>query len=486
MVAAWLAMLAAIVVTLAGFAHWQVTHELDVRAQQRILASTSELPIARWSMTNADDIIAGRVFGDADTRFDEAGLHVTSRGVAVEFGIRLDGPLDLARFGLVSVAVDSDVGSRFQWSVYFQDSTTPCRSEPLTVVDGRIVSRLDQIAWQCKLPSRPAAISLRIVVDARRGASVTFRDFSLSPVVALQLPEPDSIPLVAPGDDLVNAESRLDTLPNSIQPLVIVQPEWRDAATLRLREDLRSAVPAVVAISGAGVANASPASKSLTFNATWLLLALLVVAWLRPPKSPRWRVVARVGAALLMPLWLSVGLRLGTSFSFVDCSFVAAGVIYLGVLIWQRGQPWKWIGKPAAWLIPTASVAMTLVLAMLIPRENGPEVPDSIAALRYLGWAAIQQMIVLRIVADRIAGLGWSAKWVSLSAASAFALLHAPNQALMLLTLGGGLLWNWNWQRHRALLPNVVAHALCGLIASAAIDRSWLWSAEIGSRFFAG
>ena len=107
-------------------------------------------------------------------------------------------------------------------------------------------------------------------------------------------------------------------------------------------------------------------------------------------------------------------------------------------------------------------------------------------ALRYLGWAAIQQLILARVVADRLTALGWSVPWVSLATATAFALLHAPNQSLMLLTLVGGLLWTWNWQRHRALLPNVFAHALCGLIASAAIDHSWLWSMEIGSRFLAG
>lgn len=461
-------------------------HELDVRAQKRIAASTSALPIARWSLTDADDIIAGRVFGDAETSFDEAGLHVTSRGVAVEFGIRLDGPLDLERFGLASVAVDSDGDAHLQWSAYFQGSNAPCRSESLTAVDGRIVSRLDQIAWQCELPPRPAAISLRLVVDAPQGASVTFSDFSLTPVVALQLPAADSIPRVATGEDLANAGNQLAALPTPIQPVAIVKSEWRDAATMQLREVLRMAVPSSAAFSDTVNVDVAKPTRSLPFNATWLPFALLLLAWLRPPKSPRWRSVVQIGAALLIPLWLSVGLRLGTSFSWVDYSFVAAGVIYLGVLIWQRGRPWTWIGVPAAWLIPAASVVMTLVLAMLIPRETGLEVPDSIAALRYLGWAAIQQVIVLRIVSDRISGLGWSPKWVSLAAATAFALLHAPNQSLMLLTLVGGLLWTWNWQRHRALLPNVFAHALCGLIASAAIDRSWLWSAEIGSRFFAG
>ena len=486
MLVAWLMAFAVVAVVLAALAHWQVSQELDRHARQRIAASTQGLPIARWPLTNAHDIIAGRVFGDAETRFDDAGLHITSAGEAVEIGLPLDGPLDLARYGLASIGVNASAQTHFQWSVYFPSSNAPCRSDFLTIADSRIASRLDQLDWRCSLPTRPAVDSLRLVVDAPRGENVTLYDFALKPVMALQRPEADSIPIVSSRADLPIAKERLNAMHESIQPIVVVAGGWRDAATMQLRSDLRLAVPAVIAVSDATIASAAEGKSLATFKFTWLLLALLLFVWARPPKSPRLRIVVQVGAALLMPLWLSIGLRMGTTLSVVDTVFVAAGVLYIATLLLQRGQSWQWIGKPSAWLIPAASVLLTIALALALSRDGGPTLPDSISAFRYFAWAALQQLIVLRIVADRISGLSWSPAWVSLAAATAFALLHAPNQSLMLLTLIGGLFWTWNWQHHRALLPNVVAHALCGLIASAAIDRSWLWSAEIGSRFFAG
>jgi hypothetical protein len=46
------------------------------------------------------------------------------------------------------------------------------------------------------------------------------------------------------------------------------------------------------------------------------------------------------------------------------------------------------------------------------------------------------------------------------------------------------LLWVWNWQRHRALLANIVAHATSGLLLAAALPADWLRSAEVGARYF--
>lgn len=484
--AAWLAAFVAVAITLSGFAHWQFTRQSDFLARQRIVAGAHAQPIMRWSLTEAEDIIAGRVFGDSQTRFDHTGLHITSHGEEVEFGARLDGPLDLERFGLATLAVDADSAAGFTWSATFPSSPIPCRSERFGVTSGQIVSRLDHLAWQCVLPSRPVATSLRLVLDAPRGASVTLRDFALAPASALQVPAADSMPRIATGNDVPSAVDNLNALAPSSLPVAIASAGWRDAATMQLREELHAATPAAVAISNADVASAASPLPSLAFKATWLPFASLLLAWIWPPRSTRGRTLVLVGAALLMPLWFGAGLRMGTPFSFLDQLFVIVGVVFLGWLILQPTKSWHWFGAPAAWLIPASSVMLTLGLALLIPRDTGLAVPDSVTAFRYLGWAAIQQLIILRVVADRISGLGWTLPWVSLVAATSFALLHAPNQSLMLLTLVGGLLWTWNWQRHRTLLPNVIAHAVCGLIASAAFDRSWLWSAEIGSRFFAG
>lgn len=484
--AAWLVALAAIATGLGWLAHWQVTAGLDEIANRRVANVTHGLPINQWPLTEPENIIAGRVFGSATTRFNASGLQITSGGEAVEFGLRLTEPLDLDRYGLIELAVQTDAPFQFQWSAYFQNSTSPCRSQPQSIVAGWLRSQLNQIDWACELPPRPTAFSLRLVVDGPAGAEVTLRDVRILPIGMVLTPSARDVPIVTTSLDIADAATRLRALPRDIQPVAAVPLSWRDAAGLARRSQLRDRVPSVITATtpdfriNRDAATLSPSAPTL------FLFGVLLLIWRWPPRSPKWRIPTQIGAALLMPLWLSVGLRMGTPFSWVDQAFMASGALYLALRLFDPASSWQWFGRPAAWAIPAASVALTIALALLLRGNVDVIHPDAVTALRYLGWAAIQQLILARVVADRLTALGWSVPWVSLATATAFAMLHAPNQSLMLLTLVGGLFWVLNWQRHRALLPNVFAHALCGLIASAAFDHSWLWSMEIGSRFFAG
>jgi hypothetical protein len=110
--------------------------------------------------------------------------------------------------------------------------------------------------------------------------------------------------------------------------------------------------------------------------------------------------------------------------------------------------------------------------------------PDLSRILHYVVWAAIQQFLVCVIVADRIERITGSSRMALLGAALIFSLLHTPNAMLMQLTFVGGLIWIWNWQRHRALLANIVAHAACGLLLASSLPKTWLHSAEVSARFF--
>ncbi len=482
----WLIALVTIAASLGALAHWQVTTRLDELANQRIADIAHGLPIQQWKLTKPEDIIAGRVFGNATTSFDESGLHITSRGIAVEFGLPLAEPLDLDRYGLVELAVQADPAVRLQWSAYFQNSSSPCRSELQAIVDGILRSRLRRIDWACVLPARPSAVSLRLVVDGPAGAKVTLSDARILPIGNVSRPQPNDVPIIRTSSDIPAAASALLALPQNSQLVANVPLGWRDAAGLDRRAQLRDLVPGVVTATAPNLRGNHRVEKAIPDAYTLSLFGVLLLIWRWPPRTLKWRIPAQIAAALLMPLWLSVGLRLGTPFSWIDQSFIAAGSIYLTLRLVEHARRWNWIGAPSAWVIPAVSIVLAVALAMALHGRSEVIYPDAVKALRYLGWAAIQQLVLSRVVADRLTALGWSVPWVSLSAATTFALLHAPNQSLMLLTLIGGLLWMWSWQRHRALLPNVVAHALCGLIASAAIDRSWLWSAEVGSRFFAG
>lgn len=279
--------------------------------------------------------------------------------------------------------------------------------------------------------------------------------------------------------DLASAISVLSAVPVSTLPVAVVP----DASGLPAGFRLQRWIPAVVVVSSLDVLD-TPAAPELSRSAiTATLLLVLLAVWLRPPANDRWRAAAQLVAALLMPLWLSVGGRLGTPMHGLDGLLLAAGAVYLLLRI-RDTTSWHWLGRPRAWLLPALGVLLAIGIAVLSQgHSNATAGPGLIDALRYLAWAGVQQLILMTVVADRLSRLRWPNRWIILATAAVFALLHSPNQPLMLLTLVGGLLWTWNWQRHRALLPNVVGHAVCGLIAMYAIG-DWLPSAEVGSRFF--
>lgn len=76
----------------------------------------------------------------------------------------------------------------------------------------------------------------------------------------------------------------------------------------------------------------------------------------------------------------------------------------------------------------------------------------------YLLWAALQQMLICRLVIDRIAK-DWLAVIVG---SSVFALVHLPNFTLMTLTALFGIVFYPLYRRYGLLLPIVVAHAVIG------------------------
>jgi hypothetical protein len=104
--------------------------------------------------------------------------------------------------------------------------------------------------------------------------------------------------------------------------------------------------------------------------------------------------------------------------------------------------------------------------------------------LRYLPWAALQQYLLLVIVARRLDyALAWRPLAVLL-AALLFAMAHTPNTPLMLLTFAAGLLWVGWFLRRGALLPVIMAHALgATLLLGIASNAGWLRSLAIGGRY---
>jgi membrane protease YdiL (CAAX protease family) len=64
-----------------------------------------------------------------------------------------------------------------------------------------------------------------------------------------------------------------------------------------------------------------------------------------------------------------------------------------------------------------------------------------------------------------------------------FAIIHAPNQALMLATLLGGVFWSASWLKYRNIYVNACSHALLALLFYEISPDAWLGSARIGMFF---
>jgi membrane protease YdiL (CAAX protease family) len=101
----------------------------------------------------------------------------------------------------------------------------------------------------------------------------------------------------------------------------------------------------------------------------------------------------------------------------------------------------------------------------------------------YFGWAALQQLLMLGVVATRLERLLRSRFIVVLVVAVLFALAHAPNGWLMQFCLAAELWWCWRFLRRPVLLPVALAHALAGLLLESVLPGLPLRSLEIGARF---
>jgi len=130
-------------------------------------------------------------------------------------------------------------------------------------------------------------------------------------------------------------------------------------------------------------------------------------------------------------------------------------------------------------LVPTLVIA--LVLALQAPLDTG-------RLLRflplYLLWAFLQQIILGPVVSSMLQKrLATSAFATATVSGFLFAVLHLPNQTLMLATWIAGTFWSWVWLTHKNLMPNVISHAVLALIFYQVVPDFYLHTARIGIRF---
>ncbi len=285
--------------------------------------------------------------------------------------------------------------------------------------------------------------------------------------------------------------------PTSAQfPLFRIDGSPRPESVLLTRDALREREPAALVVVGTDVGRIPAALREIGSDAprtasiwAWMMViavALAMVATLRRTAvSGRTGTVLRAVVALVLPIWLVVGLQLGDDIDGPAAAAVAVVLLYAILLTWlDTTTPWRWFGGLRAWLAAAAAPLLALA-AVLILGHPGSYGTITVASLvSYALWALLQQYLICVVFADRLDRAGLPARWTVLVSAGVFALLHAPNAALMLATFCGGLIWSALWLRERSLAPIALSHAAAALLLGSGLPPAVLRSAEVSLRYY--
>ncbi len=187
----------------------------------------------------------------------------------------------------------------------------------------------------------------------------------------------------------------------------------------------------------------------------------LAAAWL-PPLAPEWRWPAQavLGIAALLVI-VRNAMRDGIAFTelgFRIDNLFASSFVLLLVTVLPLAAAHTLAGKPG--LRPTA-------------------------VFIYLGWAFFQQFVVVagfwRYFREPTGTRSWrSTAGAAALSAALFALVHAPNVALMELVFGAELVWLVCFTRFRNLFAVALAHSVAAIVVKHDLVPGWLPSMKVG------
>jgi membrane protease YdiL (CAAX protease family) len=490
-------------------ARHQLRQHLDDVAAETLGALVHDNTPHQWSAGLATDIIAGRAFGTDDMSFVDDGLRIRAQGQPMQVGVVLDSDMDLARFSLIDVTLVAEKPGSVALVVAESLQGSPCRSHEQPVPSGKstLTINLRTIGWICKgersaMPGRAAMLRLSFTTPTRSAitlSSIRARTrsgldrASLDDLAMPLLPEPGQS--IAFRRALARAAEDAE---QTIWPILQLPLDARVEQNLLARDHILEAIPDAVIVPRDDFQSILDRAESwqprLSPSAPapvgWLLLggyiALLTGLRLKPPLDQRLRALLELFAAIAVPLVMVIGGYIGDNISPLVLGACAATLVFaLSLLIGDAPAQPSTRTLKRGWWVGLASLGLTAALVLNLADGHITRVlPESARVFRYLAWAAVQQFLICVIVAERIERVSGSSRIALLGAALIFALLHTPNAMLMQLTFVAGLIWIWNWQRHRALLANIIAHATSGLLLAASLPPEWLHSAEVSARFY--
>lgn len=484
----WLVAAIAVAAALHGLALWQLRRQLVHEAAAFLAPLARGDTPYRWPLRTAGDLVGERVFGDCDFAFDSGGLLLRRGSRSCEIGLPLRTTLDLRRFDQLEISSATPLPSF--WLVLREQLDQP---QQIAQVDAAarmpLEAPLGQLAWRFDSgeasapPPRAAMLRLRfgeLTQDLRVQA------------VALQPQAPRDWSAAA----WLSADSATETLASAQLPLFRIDGIPRPETVLRWRDRLREREPAALVVFSADIGRVTGAMQEMRSEATrpvpawpWATVVVVALAMLatfaRPSDSVRTRASLQAVLALALPVWLVVGLQLGDDIEGPAAVAIAIALLYAVALAWSvTATRWHWIGSPRAWLPASAAPLLALGLVLTLGHPGEYATMSAASLVGYALWALLQQYLICAVFADRLSRTGLPAHWTVLAAAGVFALLHAPNAALMLATFCGGLIWTALWLRDRSLFPLALSHATAALLLGSGLPPTVLRSAEVSLRYY--
>ncbi len=453
----------------------------------------------QWSLRGPHDVVAGRAFGAARTAFSSSGVELQADNEVMELGLVIPRALDLRRFHQLQMRLTAEGPLQLTVVVAARLGQPTCLSSTTSVVAGSadIALDLSSLGWRCDgttaaMPTRAAMLRLRLQLAPAQRVQVA--DVRLLPSIALTRPMLQQLP--SASADIASEED-----PHAMPDWLVIMTDLRARPEKILaRIDAIHAEDAGAIVLGANdwptaAARTGTWTADVTNTSRWswsdvLILAgyaaLLLLLRLRPPVMPRLRALLELSGVLIGPVWWVIGGHYRDGSDPQTLIVGATALIFAtSLLIGTAPRQPTAAAMRRGGLVAALSVLLAVLFVSVVhdPAYSGQE-PSLGTAVRYLLWASIQQFLICVIVAERLQRLFGSTRWATLAAACLFALLHTPNETLMLFTLAGGLIWVWNWQRNHTLLPNILAHTICGLLLSSQLPPDWLRSAEVSARYF--
>ncbi len=518
-----LAFVALIVVTAFGlhlFAQRAFNaHLRDQAARLLALAATGGTPY-QWRFAGPEDLIAGHPFGSDDFEFSAGSLRWRA-SAPVEVGIVLARTMSLRNFPRLHV--DAAVTSAGELRVVVREKLGEREfvSAPVPFDAGHYEGILDtgNLAWfidgsrESTAPPREAAM-LRVRFLLAQPGEVTLRSAALRRDTGYAPLDLDGQPVVVepgrpvppgaigvfrlpfdPGLQKVDIAAIAAIIGGPAQPLVLLPQRGRVEQQIELRNAVYAALPAAILVPESGYAETFTEARALAASfseapvrSQWapvaVLALLLLIAKFWSPRDPRRRALFEIALTMAAPLWLILGDHFDGTLHASHYALIGLTIAYAISL--SLPHVWHWNGGLRAWSYAALVVVLALAIGLIL-HGSGVQVtpaPGLRGVLRYFGWALLQQYLICAIYAERwniVTGNCYVATYL---AALGFALMHAPNAALMLATFAGGLCWCAIYLRYRALLPIAVSHTACALSLVVLLPTDILRSAEVSVRFF--